>query len=121
MTQPQVDAGRFRRVGEFAAPWPAFVACASLTVLAAGAAGVRRLLAAALAAAAAVAADPGSAAAIARHYALAPDEVAAWLARTRWAERVGVDDELAAAAAALEDVGLIGPGFAAEKAVVQLA
>ncbi len=27
MTKPLVDAGQFRRIGDFAAPWPAFVAC----------------------------------------------------------------------------------------------
>jgi ABC-type nitrate/sulfonate/bicarbonate transport system substrate-binding protein len=121
MTQPLVDAGRFRRVGEFAAPWPAFVACASLAVLAERAADVRRLLDAALAAAADVAVDPGSAAAIARHYSLEPQEVAAWLERTRWAERVGVADELVEAAAALEGIGLGATGFAVESAVARLA
>ena len=29
MTKPLVDAGKFRRVGEFTAPWPAFVVCAA--------------------------------------------------------------------------------------------
>ena len=27
MTKPLVDAGKFRRLGEFTAPWPAFVVC----------------------------------------------------------------------------------------------
>src|SRR5688572_30158925 len=33
MTKPLVDAGKFRRVGEFTAPWPAFVVCAARSVV----------------------------------------------------------------------------------------
>jgi ABC-type nitrate/sulfonate/bicarbonate transport system substrate-binding protein len=120
MTQPLVDAGHFRRVGQFAAPWPAFVACASLRALEGGAARIRKLLDAALAAAAEVAADRGSATAIARHYSLDPQEVALWLARTRWAAGVGIGSELVAAAAALEDVGLLAAGFDSETAIQRL-
>ncbi len=29
MTKPLVDEGKFRRIGEFTAPWPAFVVCAA--------------------------------------------------------------------------------------------
>lgn len=121
MTQPLVDDGRFRRVGEFEAPWPAFVACASLAALEGRAADLRTLLDAALEAAAAVRTESGSASAIARRYALEPREVSAWLTRTRWAARVEIGHELEAAAAALEAVGLVPAGFEAESAVVRLA
>ena len=42
MTKPLVDAGRFRRVGEFVAPWPAFVVCASNSALASTSRSARR-------------------------------------------------------------------------------
>jgi ABC-type nitrate/sulfonate/bicarbonate transport system substrate-binding protein len=122
MTQPLVTAGRFRRVGDFSAPWPAFVACAPLAAIEQKGAELRTVLAAALAEGARLSArDPGSVAAIARHYSLPVTEVAAWLERTRWAPTVGISSELEAAAAALMASGLVAPGFRTATAWAALA
>jgi sulfonate transport system substrate-binding protein len=109
MTKPLVDSGRFRRVGEFVAPWPAFVVCASSSALA-----QRKPLGAALTraldAAADFAASPDAAAAIAHRYALHPGDALEWLASTRWAPRTGISVEhLAPAVAQLAALGLIRP------------
>ena len=107
MTKPLVDSGRFRRVGEFVAPWPAFVVCASNAALAQGKP-IRRVLSRALDSAAELAASPGAAGAIAERYALEPDDARDWLAVTRWAPRVGIEVEhLSPAVAQLAALGLI--------------
>jgi len=112
MTKPLVDSGRFRRVGEFVAPWPAFVVCASDAALAQhkpiGAA-LRR----ALDAAAELSSSPGSAAAIARRYGLELGDAREWLASTRWAPSPVIRVEhLAPAVAHLAALGLIGADVA---------
>jgi ABC-type nitrate/sulfonate/bicarbonate transport system substrate-binding protein len=98
MTKPLVDLGRFRRVGDFAAPWPAFVACVSDAALAAKGGALRALLGRVLERATVLAASSDAAARIAARYGLEPRDAAEWLAGTRWATRVGVE------AAALEPV-----------------
>jgi ABC-type nitrate/sulfonate/bicarbonate transport system substrate-binding protein len=117
MTKPLVDSGQFRRVGEFVAPWPAFVVCASDDALAKhkpiGAA-----LGRALDAAAELAASPESAAAIADRYGLLPDDVREWLAATRWAGRPGIGiEQIAPAVEQLAALGLIGTDVAPQNLV----
>jgi ABC-type nitrate/sulfonate/bicarbonate transport system substrate-binding protein len=112
MTKPLVDSGRFRRVGEFVAPWPAFVVCASDVALAErkpiGAA-----LGRALAAAAELAAASNAAAAIADRYGLLPADAREWLAATRWAARPGIGaEQIAPAVVELAALGLIGADVA---------
>jgi ABC-type nitrate/sulfonate/bicarbonate transport system substrate-binding protein len=121
MTKPLVDAGKFRRVGEFVAPWPAFVVCASNAALARhkpiGAA-----LSRALGAAAELAASPASAEAIARRYGLQPGDAREWLAATRWTSRPGIAAEhLAPAVAQLAALGLIGAGVVPQNLTAPLA
>ncbi|HEX6997931.1 MAG TPA: PhnD/SsuA/transferrin family substrate-binding protein [Gammaproteobacteria bacterium] len=91
MTKPLVDAGKFRRVGELAAPWPGFVACATARALAEKGDAVRAVIERVCRAAAGVAADAGSTAAIAGRYRLREPDVAEWLRTTRWAARAGID------------------------------
>jgi ABC-type nitrate/sulfonate/bicarbonate transport system substrate-binding protein len=108
MTKPLVDAGRFRRVAEFVAPWPAFVVCASSAALA------RRLPLAPLLrgvfeSAAEVAASRDAAATIAERYEIDADGVREWLRATRWASRPGIGVEhVAPAVGELAALGLIG-------------
>jgi len=121
MTKPLVDSGRFRRVGEFVAPWPAFVVCASDAALAKrkpiGAA-----LGRALAAAAALATNPNAAAAIADRYGLLPGDARDWLAATRWAAGPGIGaEQIAPAVVELAALGLIGAGAAPQNLVAPLA
>lgn len=112
MTKPLVDSGRFRRVGEFVAPWPAFVVCASNAALVQhkpiGAA-----LSRALVAAAELASSPDAAAVIATRYGLEVGDAREWLASTRWAPSPVIRVEhVAPAVAQLSALGLIGADVA---------
>lgn len=108
MTKPVVDAGRFRRIGEFAAPWPAFVICASRRALRDKRDAIAVLLEQIFPQAAAVHAAPATAARIAQRYGLTLGDATEWLAATRWASGPGIDlamlDEVADA---LVELGLL--------------
>jgi ABC-type nitrate/sulfonate/bicarbonate transport system substrate-binding protein len=108
MTKPLVDAGRFRRVGEFTAPWPAFVVCAARALDAAQRAALARAVAVALDAARALRARPDAAQLIAARYGLRAADVADWLGSVRWSERVGVAaSDIAPACMALGSLGVL--------------
>jgi sulfonate transport system substrate-binding protein len=112
MTKPLVDDGRFRRVGEFLAPWPAFVLCVADSVDAAKRSALGRLLQAVLDEAAVLAARADAAALIGARYSLAPADVAEWLRSTRWARRVGIAaGDVARVTAALGGLALVPAGF----------
>lgn len=121
MTKPLVDAGKFRRVGEFVAPWPAFVVCASSSALAShkpiGAA-----LGRALDAAAELSGSTGAAVAIADRYGLLPGDAREWLAATRWATRPGIGaEQIAPAVEQLAALGLIGADVSPRELTAPLA
>jgi sulfonate transport system substrate-binding protein len=121
MTKPLVDAGRFRRVGEFVAPWPAFVACASLPAVAEKGAAIAALLRQVAAAAARLAGSADGAAQIASRYGLDIRDVRDWLATTRWAARVGVDaSRVAPAVDALRELALVDEWLAPASTVAAL-
>ncbi|HZF27842.1 MAG TPA: ABC transporter substrate-binding protein [Gammaproteobacteria bacterium] len=121
MTKPLVDDGRFRRVADFAAPWPAFVVCAADAALARHGAALRALLAAVLARAATFAASADAAAQIAARYGLQPRDAAEWLAGTRWSTRVGVEPRaIAPVIDALRAAGLVDAAFTADRAIAPL-
>jgi len=108
MTQPLVDAGRFRRVGEFAAPWPAFVVCVADAADEKQRAALARSLTLVLGEAATLRARPDAGAVIAGRYGLAPSAVTQWLATTCWATRVEVAlRDLEPACAALSSLGVL--------------
>lgn len=114
MTKPIVDSGRFRRIGEFAAPWPAFVICASRQALRDKREAIGVLLKQVFPYAERLHAAPSAAARIADRYGLKLADAAQWLAATRWAPGPGIDpatiDEVADALVAL---GLLEQGAAA--------
>jgi ABC-type nitrate/sulfonate/bicarbonate transport system substrate-binding protein len=108
MTKPVVDAGRFRRVGDFVAPWPAFVVCASAAATMQQRAALATLLPHVLTAAARLAGSGDGAARIAARYELDRDDVAEWLRGTRWAGRPGIDrGTVASVIGALHAAGLV--------------
>jgi sulfonate transport system substrate-binding protein len=108
MTKPLVDAQRFRRVGEFVAPWPAFVVCASSAALATKGAAIAALLNQAATSAAKLAASAGGAALIASRYELETADVRDWLGTTRWATRArAAATDVAPAIAALRELDLL--------------
>jgi ABC-type nitrate/sulfonate/bicarbonate transport system substrate-binding protein len=121
MTKPLVDSGRFRRVVEFVAPWPAFVVCASDGALA-----KRKPIGAALGraldAAAELAASPGAAGVIADRYGLRPGDAREWLAATRWAARPEIGaEQIAPAVTQLAALGLIGADVDPQRLTASLA
>ncbi|HEX5419027.1 MAG TPA: ABC transporter substrate-binding protein [Gammaproteobacteria bacterium] len=112
MTKPLVDAGRFRRLGELRAPWPAFVVCASERALRDRAGAIAWVLGKVFEAAGRLITDPAAAAEeIAERYGLRSEDAAEWLRATRWAQAVQLDQgALSRASASLQSAGLIPAG-----------
>jgi Ca3427-like PBP len=107
MTQPVVDRGAFRRIGEFQAPWPAFVVAVGPTG-AVHRAAIRDVVGQVLAVANELGVSPEAPALIAERYELDVRNVPAWLATTRWASSVrSADEALAAARDVLEKSGAL--------------
>jgi len=121
MTKPLVDAGRFRRVGEFLAPWPAFVLCVADGIGAPQRAALRELLAAVLDEAKTLAARPDAPVVIGQRYTLEPTDVAEWLRATRWAHEVAIEPgHLVQVTAALKNLQLVPSEFEPEQALLPL-
>jgi ABC-type nitrate/sulfonate/bicarbonate transport system substrate-binding protein len=108
MTKPLVDAGKFRRVGEFTAPWPAFVVCAARALGGEQRAAVGRAVGVVLEEARALRARADAPQLIARRYGLRANDVAEWLQHVRWSERVGAAaGDIAPACMALGSLGVL--------------
>ena len=108
MTKPLVDAGRFRRIGEFKAPWPAFVFCAPRGMDKERRAVLGRALEIVLDEARALRARPNAAQLIAERYGLASADVSEWLETTRWSEHVAISaDDIAPVCMALGSLGVL--------------
>lgn len=112
MTQPFVDDGRFRRVGELVAPWPAFVVCASLRMLSERPAAIASMIADGLSTAGRFAAAPDAPDQISRTFGLERADARRWLTETRWAGRVGIEHaSLESALSLLGKVGVVDAAF----------
>jgi sulfonate transport system substrate-binding protein len=85
-TEPEVEAGKLRRIGDFVAPWPAWVLCAHEVVWANRRTDVLRVFAAATGAAQRLSRDPGRTSLLAARYGLREAAVSAWLERTEWVD-----------------------------------
>jgi sulfonate transport system substrate-binding protein len=121
MTKPLVDSGRFRRIGEFVAPWPAFVVCVSDRALVESAPAVRSLLSRVFAMATQLSRDPAAAQLIAQRYELERADVEQWLTLTRWAEEIASPVlAVAPAVAALRGLGLVPLAFDVATAIGHL-
>ena len=108
MTKPLVDAGKFRRIGEFTAPWPAFVVCAARSIGAAQRSALARVVAAVLDEARVLRVRADAAQLIAARYGLETRDVGEWLKTTRWSARVGVaSSDVAPACTALGALGVL--------------
>src|SRR5688572_7246634 len=84
MTKPLVDAGKFRRVGEFTAPWPAFVVCAVRALGGHQREALGRVVALVLDEAGALRSRVDAAQLIAQRYGLRAGDVSEWLETVRW-------------------------------------
>jgi sulfonate transport system substrate-binding protein len=108
MTKPLVDAGKFRRVGEFKAPWPAFVICAQRTIHQDQRVALDRVIELVLEEARALRARADAPQLIAERYGLAAPDVAEWLETTRWSEHRSIaTDDVAPACMALGSLGVL--------------
>jgi hypothetical protein len=108
MTKPLVDSGQFRRVGEFTAPWPAFVVCVADALPRHGRMALAQVVALVLREAQALRARPDAAVVVAERYGLAAEDVTEWLGTTRWSTRFGVAaDDMSSACSALASLGVL--------------
>jgi ABC-type nitrate/sulfonate/bicarbonate transport system substrate-binding protein len=107
-TQPAVDAGHFRRIGDFGAPWAAWVLCAGSDAWRRDGPAIRKLFGIVANRAARLGRDPLAPAMIANRYGLDEVAVGHWLGKTRWVASVTEPDgALAAATTMLEAAGAI--------------
>lgn len=109
MTAPLVEAGQWRRVGIFEAPWPAFVVCLAKRLDRDRRQAFAELYAQVLRAAQTFASDAeGTAARVSEAFGIDRDAVAQWLAETRFAGAPGIEKQmLERVAAVLSDADLI--------------
>lgn len=84
MTQPAVDKGIFRRIGEILTPWPCFMIAAREAVIRERTDELRKLISVVQASCAALAQNEQAASLIAEEFGLKPENVAVWLTHTRW-------------------------------------
>lgn len=109
-TQPYVDNGEFRCVGDYPTPWPCFVVAVSNRFLHDEPEACAVALRAVYANAFALSRQGDAVALIAQRYELLPENVAQWLSLTRWARTVEIDtDMIDQVAQTLLEVGLITP------------
>lgn len=90
-TQPLVDHGHMRRIGECPTPWPAFVLCGHHKVLEQHPDAIAALQTAIINACNALQDEPDLAGLIARRYGLEAEQVEHWLTRTRWASDQAIE------------------------------
>lgn len=91
MTQPLVDKGEFRRLGELPTPWPCFVICVHKSVLSEYSDLVTRILNIVLECAQELKQSPIAEKLIAGRYGLEIESVHEWLAATRWSDKIEID------------------------------
>ncbi len=89
MTQPLVDNGEFRRVGECPTPWPSFVIAARIEVIEQDTQSLRRMLEVIAKSSQNFKGSSQSVRIVSERFAIRPEDVAAWFAHTRWADRSG--------------------------------
>jgi len=120
MTKPLVDSGTFRRIGEFAAPWSAFVACVADAASPEQRVALGTALALVLDEARALRARPDAASVIAARHGLEAADVVEWLAATRWSEHVRVvPRDLTAACAELDSLGVLARTVTAPECIAR--
>lgn len=86
MTQPLVDAGEFRRVGERAVPWPAFVVSVRRDYIAKHAASLRSVLGIVRTYAKQLKQGKDSALLVSRSYDIDLADAESWLEHVQWSE-----------------------------------
>ncbi len=90
-TQPFVDQGKCKRIGEVLTPWPCFVVAVRNEVLQHEAALLQAILPIVQKRAQELKNSDDAAEVLAWRYALKKDEVTAWLSKTEWSDQLDVD------------------------------
>ncbi|MEN9290908.1 MAG: hypothetical protein RLZZ357_751 [Bacteroidota bacterium] len=90
-TQPFVDQGKCKRIGEVLTPWPCFVVAVRNEVLQHEAALLQAILPIVQKRAQELKNSDDAAEVLAWRYALKKDEVTAWLSKTEWSNQLDVD------------------------------
>jgi ABC-type nitrate/sulfonate/bicarbonate transport system substrate-binding protein len=117
MTKPLVDAGEFRRVGEFSAPWPAFVVCVRLACWRAARERIERIVTDVFQRAAEFRHSPQTVTRIEHSFGLTAADAAEWLALTHWADAIAIDADMLDATA---DVLLAAGAIQVKPSIVPL-
>lgn len=91
MTQPQVDRGEFRRVGDFPTPWPCFVVCVRKSILSKYKSMLFKLIDIVQTTAIELSNSPIAAKLIASRYGLQISQVEKWLEVTQWSRNSELD------------------------------
>lgn len=108
-TEPAVEAGHFRRIGDFVSPWPAWTVCASVECAEQQSTRLMSLFELVADTAAALAQASDAPARIAARFGLRESAVALWLEGTHWVARPqSPHSALAAASSMLRAAGAIG-------------
>ena len=92
-TQPFVDQGKCKRVGEVLTPWPCFVIAVRTETLQQDAALLQAILPIIQKRAQDLKSSPDAAEVLAWRYALKKDEVTAWLSKTEWSNQLSIEKE----------------------------
>ena len=84
MTQPLVDQGEFRRVGEYPTPWPCFVIAARREVIEQQPQALRKMVDIITKAGQAFKHNPDATQMVINRFGIKPADAQAWLAHTQW-------------------------------------
>ena len=92
-TQPFVDQGKCKRIGEVLTPWPCFVIAVRTEILQHEAALLQAILPIIQKRAQELKNSEDAAEVLAWRYALKKDEVTSWLSKTEWSDQLDVDQK----------------------------
>jgi ABC-type nitrate/sulfonate/bicarbonate transport system substrate-binding protein len=108
MTQPLVDQGEFRRIGECPTPWPCFVIAVRQEILDQYKTEIQRLLQVIYQANTKFMQNPSSPARVSQEFGLTEKDAASWFSKTEWAVNNDIDENtLKKVSGTLSDLGLI--------------
>jgi sulfonate transport system substrate-binding protein len=94
MTQPLVDRGEFRRVGECPTPWPCFVIAARQEVIEQHGKALQRMIRVIGKASQDFKNNPEAVKMVTERFGIRPEDAAAWLAHTQWAAGETLSDNI---------------------------
>jgi sulfonate transport system substrate-binding protein len=94
MTQPFVDNGEFRRVGECPTPWPCFAIAARNEVIAAKKEALQKVLQTIYQANGRFMENKSAPGMVSERFGIKPDDAATWFAHTKWASNSQISPQM---------------------------